>query len=847
MAAKSVIMVANASKAGQGPGIGSLVAKKVARMDARTSTAKAAPRDPNANGDRSAGRQQQILEAFVAQCQASLFKETGARAREFLTGYGFPTDRLAQTPVGVFPGANDVREHLRAMGFSAAEIKAFSPAMAELSPGWLVGPVNDARGRLATFFACDPGPAGHGGAQYLFLRTGAEVPAICLDAALSREAGGAEDLVLVENLLDVLLLHAHGFGNVAGICDAGRQFSSRRWEALGKLGVRQVTLAYNPHEAPHAVLQASLEDAFRARHAPTVWLVAPDALEGAPDVGEWLRRHGSQKWSALLQRRTHAFAWKARTILLAHWGPQGIDAEAAAAVLAEAEAFDRSIRRDAARADLELHFWPAIQGVLHPVADEPPAQDRLTAVAVPRSGPASAPEPPPRAATPAASQPPGEPHNEPPVVKAEPAPVQRPRTSDYIPSVADDLDDHERWLRRWRGQPFVGLPQGTLPGLDRATFGLRGLTVLAGPAGAAKSALALQWAWDVLAADPRVCALFVSAKSSRFELLSRLKARVAGLDWSTLVRGSGLTNGANRSGQAAHFTDEERARLRKAESLMAGRGKRMIVLDLASPNSASMTSWQACSDRLKARTETRRRLIVVDSLQSWANASRRSARHAGNVPVDAYFQRLRRLRDELPPDDAIVAICEHHASGQSPDADGSGESSMARAESVPNGGRAAAGGLGAAGYLADAAFWLRPLSESEIVARLQWQAGRQVYPAHDDREALTAARSAAALAETGLAYLRLDVLGGRDGWRSTSFDLLHRPERSDFEELPTMTVDEPASPASATTSERPAHAAEIAAAKSPAPKTAEPPPAARQAATDRRRGFTWGPYGPDSG
>jgi DNA primase len=66
-----------------------------------------------------------------------------------------------------------------------------------------------------------------------------------LDVALKDMAGGKDNLILVEGMIDVIALNARGVFNVAAIGGHGKYLTRRRWEALRALDIRQVTLLFD--------------------------------------------------------------------------------------------------------------------------------------------------------------------------------------------------------------------------------------------------------------------------------------------------------------------------------------------------------------------------------------------------------------------------------------------------------------------------------------------------------------------------------------------------------------------------------------------------------------------------
>lgn len=85
---------------------------------------------------------------------------------------------------------------------------------------------------------------------------------------------------------------------------------------------------------------------------------------------------------------------------------------------------------------------------------------------------------------------------------------------------------------------MIGLSQRTLPALDEASLGLRGLVILAGAPSAGKTSLALQLGTDVLRAHADAVCGVASLEMPRDDLYTRIEARLAELEWGILMRGS---------------------------------------------------------------------------------------------------------------------------------------------------------------------------------------------------------------------------------------------------------------------------------------------------------------------
>ena len=283
--------------------------------------------DPEPRARSQAGRD--IREAFLGYCQAMLLtpesagrfdrpseRSAAADALSAAESFGFTREELRRIGCGLYPGAAAVREHLRGVGFSDAEIDAAmlirdtaGRPRSELA-GNLIVPLADRHGRTRDYLlvAIDPRHVAFTSYRYLFGTAPHEITAHGLQAALSRPASRGS-LLLVENVLEGLLLQCRGLHSVVAIGGGGRDFSPRRWEELARLGISTVTLAFCQNERHSENVRDALVNALRARTAPEVHVACdyPAAEESPLDL---LRRFGRETCAAAFANRTLAFHQK---------------------------------------------------------------------------------------------------------------------------------------------------------------------------------------------------------------------------------------------------------------------------------------------------------------------------------------------------------------------------------------------------------------------------------------------------------------------------------------------------------------------------------------------------------
>jgi hypothetical protein len=102
------------------------------------------------------------------------------------------------------------------------------------------------------------------------------------------------------------------------------------------------------------------------------------------------------------------------------------------------------------------------------------------------------------------------------------------------------LDDWRAYLDlrvETRAAELLGLPTG-LPGLDRLTGGVRGMTFLVGDTGTGKTSLACQIVSEALAARRNLGAVYFSFDMTKTALLDRLCCRAAGISYTALKTGN---------------------------------------------------------------------------------------------------------------------------------------------------------------------------------------------------------------------------------------------------------------------------------------------------------------------
>jgi len=306
-------------------------------------------------------RRRELLEAFVAHCHAALLRAPGRDILAHLRrSYGVDVRQAEDLPLGVYTAQRDVHDHLLGVGFSLEEIIASKVTRDTRLPGRIVVPWRDCWGRIQTIVGCASSDAVLEQPGQLYLNGGEIRQPLGIDLALRPGAGGRENLILVEGILDVFSFHCRGLTNVASFGTAGRLPTSDQWETLANHGVRTVTLALADNDNGRARTRAAIEQANRARRTPRIFALPPDTLSNAKSPATFVQLAGLGQFRLLLQKRLHAYHYVAEVMVRAHrtgrdWTDTGLTG-----VLNEAIDFDTEHYQPARVLELDRFFWPTI-------------------------------------------------------------------------------------------------------------------------------------------------------------------------------------------------------------------------------------------------------------------------------------------------------------------------------------------------------------------------------------------------------------------------------------------------------------------------------------------------------
>jgi hypothetical protein len=268
-------------------------------------------------------RRAALLETAFRAYQEAFECERGEPVRAYLVDQrAFPANRLDQLGLGVVPERRHMLKSLRGAGYSDGEIRGAGVLADDRWEGRVAGAWRDERGRIVTLWAraiSDDEPN-----RYLYLRgasrTGA-IPYGLSDLLTTGTPGERHEVILVEGVMDVHQLRAHGVQNVAAL--GGTSASSALFERLARLDVQRVVLCFDNDTPGRLALARAVDAATRADRAPDLYVIEPARLAAAKDPDQLVRTHGIDTWHAAARDPICAITYGA----LAHTG--GLDAQSA--------------------------------------------------------------------------------------------------------------------------------------------------------------------------------------------------------------------------------------------------------------------------------------------------------------------------------------------------------------------------------------------------------------------------------------------------------------------------------------------------------------------------------------
>lgn len=177
-----------------------------------------------------------------------------------------------------------------------------------------------------------------------------------------------------------------------------------------------------------------------------------------------------------------------------------------------------------------------------------------------------------------------------------------------VPTAKDDWPEVFRQLCQSQESEFLGLQTG-FDKLDKATSGLRGLSVLGGLPGGGKSSFGLQVATEIARINA-VPVLFYALEMSKFDLYIKAISRLSGLDYKTLTIGSEIDG---RRGQG--LIEEDTHKLSEATNEFMEYADKVRIIDRAVCRDICLPIVRLHVQQVKREFDVDQIFVVIDHLQ----------------------------------------------------------------------------------------------------------------------------------------------------------------------------------------------------------------------------------------
>ncbi len=700
-------------------------------------------------------REISLRKSFWAIAREALGGKAGDRARAYLLERGYRKDELSGLPLGLFPSSKTAKADLLAQGFTDADIEASGLFG---NPWWahrIVGAWKDRYGHIRCFWGRLVDEGEGRGPKYLYC--GAKVGLYGLDVALSYREGRG-DLLVVEGLLDVVHLQARGFFNVAALGGSGSLLSEDRWRALARLGLDRVTLCLDSDDEGQKGLACAISNVWKVREVSNVYVVDTQLLQGHKDPDEFVRAKGLEAFRQAFGQAVHFYSFCAGEILERHKPTDGWTDKSRDAAVSEAlELYRKESRPETEERLNRCLINPVIEETgsanlaWHLEEIQRKASERRLEEERERLQTAESRSYEELLKVVDENLTAGHLNAGKELLRSEVRRLyleERKLRVEPVRSLDEELSLLKTRLKKWRGRDFIGLPQGTLPTLDTATSGLRGLILLAAPPNVGKTALGVQLGVDVVEKNPDACFLFLSLEMPRMDIAARILCRWARMDWKTLTYGS--CKGRGR-GQDALFTEEELGRLEEAEETFGRLGKRIRILDEVNFPEPTVTKVLEELEDLKSSTGASRAFLLIDYLQVWPIPTEQAQKLRGSLDADDWkIGQMKTLRDQMS-DDALMVISETRKPKGGEELWG-GEMSDVR-------------GSARISYTPDIVFLFQPWSKEQLAKLWDLYARK----GQINYEALK--KKMETLRDEGKSYHKLIIAKGRDGVSKETIDL----------------------------------------------------------------------------
>ena len=661
-----------------------------------------------------------VLETVVEAAEKAIRKPENSKAADYLTGRGFTVSDIRDLRFGFYDRDAVLKSLTEAVcSDDAAEAGVLVPYLDQS----VIVPWNDEYGRLLNLYSV---PLASPKEKKSLPGEGRKRSPLYLDRA---RTAGQKDLVLVEGVFDGAMLQARGDARV--IATGGGQLTGEQLETLVRYRTRSVYICGDPDEAGD---RGTLANVAALEKAGIKAYVVPRLPDGK-DPDEFVQANGIDAWKTLVRSSEHSYTFRARDIVGRHkargeavWPDRAFD---------EALDFDTRTTDARARVDLEKHFWPVLKKSLEleegsfracledrrREADRTREQKTLQEEArahvnlleeyrgnLAEMGPEAA-------------------------LRRLHDEIDRLRRgglrlkAEEVLDVAAELQGHAEYLETFKGKEFIGLRQKTLSALDEATLGLRGLMLLAAGANAGKTVLGVQLGTDIVDHNEDACFVFLSLEMTRYEILTRIKSRLAGIHWNKLVLGES-------------FSLEETRKLQKAERHLRDVGDRIVILDSKNFSQATVEKLVREVQAVKARTGAMRAFVLVDYLQVFPIPEHEAKFHRTELDADKWrIGAMKNLRDYLDGDAVMVISEARKPSGDDPWA----------------GNLASVMGAARGTYTPDMVLLLTPFTDEDIQKEFNFS--------EKDKEAAKKKRKELEEAARGRGLVKLTIAKGRDGMK----------------------------------------------------------------------------------
>lgn len=329
-------------------------------------------------------------------------------------------------------------------------------------------------------------------------------------------------------------------------------------------------------------------------------------------------------------------------------------------------------------------------------------------------------------------------------------------------SIAERLSAHKSELASyWGKSAYIGIQQKTIPEIDYAMMGMRGVIVVPGPPNSGKSAFVHQLGMDAVKNNDDVCYVYWALEMDSADHINRMWSRFADMDYRTFRTGSSH----NVSAQKA-FTNEEITKINAAEIEMIMYGTRILILDKYNCPDQSVEAVNTIIANFMNDCGCTRVVIIVDYLQKLKVPGEIAKELGSELKHDDWrieqITKLMRTKDD--PVFVISQQTKHDVQGSF-------------------GALAKVKGSSGTAYEADAVWFIRNITDKELCAlryKYDIDAESRKLPANADAAEEKLAKPKQELADAGIAYCMVSISKGRDGMERAEIPVTFYFRKSKF-------------------------------------------------------------------